>query len=59
MPPTEDSNTLRPRHQPADRLGLDHVVEAWPRLAPHVRESILTLVDAATAAQRERTPIDD
>lgn len=59
MPPTEDSSTLQPRHQPADRLGLDHIVEAWPRLASHVLESVLTLTDAATAAERERTPTDD
>jgi len=59
MLPTEDSSALPLRHQPTDRLGLDHVARAWPRLAPHVREAILTLVDAATAAQRERPPSDD
>jgi hypothetical protein len=25
----------------------DYLAEAWPKLAPHVREAILTLVDAA------------
>jgi hypothetical protein len=35
---------------------LDLVEQAWPQLPPHVRETIVTLVDAALVQRRGESP---
>lgn len=46
-----------PQHRPSankNDAALDYIAARWPHLPPHVRDAILTLVDAARVADADR-----
>jgi hypothetical protein len=48
---TADNN----RHSVSHTTAVKYIADAWPHLPPHVREAILTLIDAGLVG-RERSP---